>query len=400
MKDHNALKIDWHHAALQSAHWAGSASLWCYVTVLLLSLGFNNTYVGSVSAGTFIGAIVFQPILSSWVDRSRRLTSRCMALALTVAALAAAVLLWVFLQVKVAVTLSIVILGIALHVVPPFINAMVMDLSRRGVAVNYGLGRGIGSVSYAVFALVTGLLLEDRAPTLTIPIFLAAFLGQFVLLYFFRYNLPALPDGAQEQKADILSVPQLLKKYPAFTVLLLGCAFLQGSHNTLNTYLIHVMERVGAGEGLMGTLMCIAACAELPSMMFFNRIHKRISLKTLFRICSFGFLMKCTLFLLAQTPTLLYVACALQFLELGLFVPCTVCCVAEKLDSANQVKGQGLIYVCANGLGPAVISLVCGRMVDTLGVGSTLLFLCINAAVGCAVIWVATGRRLDKEVVS
>ena len=392
-------KIDMHHAALQAFHWGGSGSLWCYVTVLLLSLGFNNTYVGTLTGIALLVPIAVQPVLSSLVDRSARLTSRGMAIALTAVCLGSAAALWVFLSIPAAVTLCVILIGVAMHMVPPFFNAMVMDYSRRGVAVNFGLGRGIGSISYAVFCLSLGLILEKHSPVLVIPVFLATVLGQAVFLYTFRYPLPPL-TATEEQSASVLSLGRLLKKYPAFTVLLLGCAFLQGSHNTLNTYMIHVAEKVGAGEGLMGTLMAIGACMELPSMALFLRIRRKVPLKWLLRICGIGFLMKCVLFSLAQTATLLYVGSALQFMELGLFVPCTVCYVSEKLDSANQVKGQGLIHVCSNGLGPALIAYVCGRLTDISGMGSTLTFLCITALLGCVITWVATSRLLDKEAFS
>ena len=49
------------------------------------------------------------------------------------------------------------------------------------------------------------------------------------------------------------------------------------------------------------------------------------------------------------------------------------------------------------GLGPALIAYVCGRLVDALGVGSTLTFLCITAFLGCVIVWLATGRSLNKE---
>ena len=70
---------------------------------------------------------------------------------------------------------------------------------------------------------------------------------------------------------------------------------------------------------------------------------------------------------------------------------------AEKLDAANQVKGQGLIHICANGLGPAVMTAIGGRLVDSSGINALLAFTAAGAAAGTLLVALATANHPEKE---
>ena len=212
-----------------------------------------------------------------------------------------------------------------------------------------------------------------------------------------RYPLPPVPAAQEEEPPKVLGLWALLKKYPAFPVMLVGCALLQGGHNACNTYMIHIASKVGAGEGLMGVILAVSAFAELPAMALFPRMHRRFSLRTLFLVCAAAFVGKNVLFLLAQSPVLLYLAAALQFFEFGIFLPATVYYAAETLDTANQAKGQGLIHVFSNGVGPAVMTAIGGRLIDRAGINTMVAVMAAAALVGFFVVALATSRHFDKR---
>ena len=132
-------------------------------------------------------------------------------------------------------------------------------------------------------------------------------------------------------------------------------------------------------------------------MALFPRMHRRFSLRTLFLVCAAAFVGKNVLFLLAQSPVLLYLAAALQFFEFGIFLPATVYYAAETLDTANQAKGQGLIHVFSNGVGPAVMTAIGGRLIDRAGINTMVAVMAAAALVGFFVVALATSRHFDKR---
>ncbi len=394
--DKLARQVNIHHAVMQGSYFAGFSAIWGFGPVLLLYWSLSNSALGVVTSLALLLPLLIQPVLASLSDADPRWTSRRLALGLSLLTLAAALAVTLLPEQKTVLLVSYAVIGVTLVCTSPFFNSMVMAYHLRGVNVNYGLGRGTGSTTYAIVALVMGFVLERRSPTVILPVLLAALALQIVSIWSFRYPLPELPRREEAAPPQVLSLPKLLRKYPAFTVLLVGCALLQGGHNACNTYMIHIADKVGAGEGLMGVILAVSAFTELPAMALFPRMHRRLSLRTLFRICAATFVMKDLLFWAAQSPVLLYIAAVIQFFEFGIFLPACVYYVAERLDSANQAKGQGLIHVCSNGLGPAVMTAVGGRLIDSAGINTMLAVTTAVSFVGFLVVLAATSRYLDK----
>lgn len=395
--DKLSVKVNLHHAVIEGSYFVGFSAAIGFGPVLLLHLGLSNSVLGAVTSLALLLPLLVQPALAAVSDADRRWTSRRIALALSVLTLMAAGVMTACTGRKGVLLAAYAVLCVLLVCVAPFFNSMVMEFHLRGVSVNYGLGRGTGSTTYALVALVLGFVLERRPPTVILPVLLAALAAQILSVWSFRYPLPPAAETGEQAAPPVLGLGALLRKYPAFAVLLVGCALLQGSHNACNTYMIHIAAKVGAGESLMGTILALSAFMELPSMALFPRIRRRLTLGTMFRICAAAFVVRNVLFWLAASPVLLYAAAVIQFVEFGIFLPATVYYVAEKLDAANQVKGQGLIHVFSNGLGPAVMTAVGGRLIDRGGINAMLGFTSAAAALGFVVVLAATAHFWEKR---
>lgn len=79
-----------------------------------------------------------------------------------------------------------VLVGISLTATAPFHSAMAMELQQHGVALNYGLSRGLGSACYAASVLVLGVVVERYAPTAVLPVFAGEMLLLLLLTWRFR----------------------------------------------------------------------------------------------------------------------------------------------------------------------------------------------------------------------
>lgn len=358
-------KLNLCYAGIQSLYWAGFAAIWAFLSVLLLYRGFSNSQIGTVSALALLMPLAVQPVLASLADRDRRFTSRRLAMALTGLLLLCAVGLWCSAG-SMAVTAALyVLVGISLTATAPFHSAMAMELQQHGVALNYGLSRGLGSACYAASVLVLGVVVERYAPT----------------------------AAAAAGSGPVLSVGQLLRCYPAYTWLLVGCALLMACHSATCTYMIHIVGKVGGSESMMGSALAVAAFLELPAMGLFSRVRRKVPLAWLLIFCSAFFVIRAGLFWAARSVPVLYLAAALDFFEYGIFIPATVYYVAEHIDPANQVKGQSLMGMATTGVGSAFGNFVSGQLLDRAGVSGMLLFCTICAAVGLLVVIYAVRRK-------
>lgn len=390
-----ARRLNLHFSLLWILYWLGWAALWGYLSVFLLHRGFTNSQIGLVSSCALLLPIVVQPALASLTDRSYRITSRRLALALTALSLVCGVGVHLA-RSTVVCAVFLIVIGVSLTAIAPYFNAMNMDFMLRGLDVNFGASRSCGSVSYALTSLVMGALLERFAPTLVLPVFLLAFSALFLALFFFRYPLPDLPAAKSRVAPTVLSNMALLRHYPRFTLVLLACILLVGSQNAITTYMIHVVGKVGGNETAAGTAYFISGMVEMPAMLLFNWARRKFSLKPLMLLCAFSFVLRASAFLLANSFFALCCACSLQFFAYAVLAVSSVYYVTEEIDTANQVKGQALIFTASSGIGAAIGSLCGGRLLDLGGVRAMLVYCILIACAGTAVMVLALYAKHPK----
>ena len=385
-------RLNLHFSVLWALFWASSACLWSFRTVFLLHYGFTNAQIGLVSSFALLLPIAVQPLFSSLSTRSSRMTSRNLAILLTVLSMVCCAGIWLS-EHAVVYSALLVVIGVALTLVPPYFNAMNMDFVMRGVDLNFGASRSCGSVAFSLTSLVMGAALERFAPTLILPVFLVISSLLLAALLLFRYPLPPAPEATAKDTPVSLSTAALLRRYPRFALLLAACFLLIGSQTTLGTFMIQTAGKLGGGESVTGTAYFLSAFSELPAMLLFARVRRKFSLRTLLMFSGVFCVIRTTCFLLAGSVPMLYVACALQFFAYAVMALATVYYVAEELDSANQAKGQSLIYILPSGVGAAFGSFVGGWLLDLGGVDAMLTFCLICACIGAVIMAFALYRR-------
>ena len=173
--DKLAAKVNWHHATIEGSYFAAFSAIWGFGPVLLLYLGLSNSMLGMITSLALLLPLLVQPCLAALSDADRHWTSRRLALALSVLTLAASVVMTLYTGEKTVLLVCYILIGVSLVSTAPFFNSMVMAYHLRGVNVNYGLGRGTGSATYALVALVLGDVLERRAPTVILPVLLSTY---------------------------------------------------------------------------------------------------------------------------------------------------------------------------------------------------------------------------------
>ena len=241
-----------------------------------------------------------------------------------------------------------------------------------------------------------GAALERFAPTLTLPVFLV-FSGALLLaLLLFRYPLPEISGQQAKDEPAALSNAALLRRYPRFALMLAACFLLVCSQMTLNTFMIQIAGKVGGGESVTGTAYFLSSIVELPAMVLFAKVRRKIPLRTLLFISAAFFTVRAACFLVAGSTPVIYLACVLQFFAYALLAIATVYYVTEELDTANQAKGQALIYLVPSGMGAAFGTLCGGWLLDLGGVDTLLLFCVLTAAAGTAVMALALYPKHPK----
>ena len=150
MPEKQLRRMNAHYALIQGLFWGGYATIWAFLTVLLLYRGFSNSQIGVVSFLALTLPIVVQPGLAALADRDGRFTSRRLGVALVCLAATAAGVMWAWGANRMLTAVLYVLIGVCLTATQPFFSSMAMEWQMAGADLNFGLGRGIGSARCAM----------------------------------------------------------------------------------------------------------------------------------------------------------------------------------------------------------------------------------------------------------
>ena len=377
------------YTLLQSLYWCSAASLFCFAVSFLRAQGFSNAEAGLVTAlGNLLG--LFASIqLGAKIDRGRwHLFSATLA---TLGLLVAASTALVFHTERDLLTGFFIILcfGCSLSLNPLYIKLAEL-IQQTDSGFRFSIPRGVGSLAFALMAWTMGLLVQIRSTSM-MPLALLCTAGMQlpVLLSLHQvYNL-AGSDGKREKSGTPLLL--FLRNMPRFFLLLLGIAVIFAANNTINSFLINVVQNLGGNYAVLGRLTCFSAIIEFPAMLAYSRVNTKMRKRCL-RLSLLFFPVKLLAISLAGSIPTLFAAYLFHSLSFGLYTPAIVDYVEQTVLPADSAKGQTLT-AAATSLGTIVATIAGGVMLDRLPVQLVLVVLSLTAALGAVLGLLATRSK-------
>lgn len=380
-----------HYAAGQGAYWMSYSAAIGYASVFLTGRGFSAGQIGLLMAGVNALGALIQPAVAARADRSATHTLNFYLRICQVFSLAAALVLCIGPHTAVAAAVCYVPLCVGIMTQQPLMNALAAYFIDRGQPVDYGKARGTGSICYAAFSYVLGNL-AARFGSEALPYAVVLVLALLAALLSGYRLQPAGKEAAADAPAPQESAGALLRRYPAFAVLLVGVGLLFIGHYYLNTYLYQVVTAVGGTSASLGLVSAITAGIELPTMMIFNWLIARKSSSFWLRVSAVFFTAKYTVCLLAGSVAGLCAGGALQCLGFALYIPASVYYANEVMQPQDKVKGQALMTT-STVIGGLAGNLSGGWLLDSLGVRAMLLAGVVTALLGTAAVFAATRKQ-------
>lgn len=369
---------------LQGLNWSAFAVIWVYAVVLLRGSGLSYSQAGLVISLANILAVFAQQGLSAWADRAAVDSSAKAAVGLVSLGAAAALLfLLAGFGGKALAGVCFCLIGVAIIGVQPFLNAAAMERVQQGLALNYGLARGIGSVSYAAFSALAGVILGRFGGSGLVAAYI--FLSLAVLLALAAFSAGAGRTVSVRQPGEVLSGAALLCRKPQFCWFLASSVLLYAAHMMAITYMDAIVGRAGGTEVELGLAVAVGAAAEFPAMALLQRIRRRFSAKQILLFSAVSFAVKLLCLAAAVSMTWVYLASLLQLAAYSLFTGMSVYYVTDVVDPANQAKGQALCSG-ASTVGAVLGNYAGGMLLEHLSVGKTMLFGALLAGAGAVLL--------------
>lgn len=395
----NTKRLTAQYAILQGCYWVAFCAINGFATVFLLHIGLKSSQVGVVMALGNILGVILQPIFAAAADKAKKITLQQMTAAIAVVMIGLLILMQCMSGFLLGITVSFLVTNTMLQVMQPLINSISMYYVNRGVYVDFGIGRGIGSASYAVASTFLGILI-DKYYGLAVVVSGCLILAVMILTLFTMPIMKAgeYPENREEPEKEKTEkrggVLKFALRYRNFMVVLLGMMLIYIEHTYVNNYLIQIVNNLGGDTRKMGVMMTVSAMSEIPTMFLFSRLVGKWDSRKLISFAAVMYSVKAAGYLVCGSIALLYVVQMMQMLSFALCLPSAVYYVNATMKQEDKVKGQSLI-IAANTLGSVFGSLSGGVIIDFAGVKAMLWTGMIFSLIGTILVCIFVFRRDD-----
>ena len=393
-------KLNLEFSGFECTFWATNGLIFNFAAVFLQYKGYSNYGLGIILALSNVVGFLLQPLLAGYVDRrNKKPLLPCIAI---IAALSAGLALAALYIPGACLALSAVyILLLASSILlQPLTNSACRYLNTWGYDVKFARARAAGSLGFALCMVLMGTLTQRTSP-LALPISYAVIILLFLLicLLLMRQDktMRLVPPKVFDNKAKAAStLPVFIRENKRFCVYLAGVAMLFFSHSLLGNFMIEFLRPIGGDSEDMGNIFCIMALCELPAMLLFDRLLRRVRCSTLIKFSAVMFAVKQAAAWFAASVPMMYAAMCLQALSFAVFIPASVRYVDEVIKKRDSVKGQAFTTSMFT-LGSVFASYLGGYMLDNISVSNTLMVGTIVATLGALAILPSTQKTKLSE---
>lgn len=389
------LTVNIKYMIVQGLFWMLFCVAFGFISLYLLGEGVSNSAIGIVAAVAGLFSAFIQPMFGRICDRSQKINWKNMILC-------SAGIYYIVCGAMFLLTgeiVSSILLGMLMimaNLILPFVNSSLFYYKTNNEYINFGVARGIGSLMYAVMALVVGNL-ADLYGTKVVP-----FMGMIVILLFIiiicfmPYDRNLDNSNVQsEEKETSKGGMGFIKKYPMFILLVVGFMFLLTTHNVTGTYLLQIINELGGNSSDFGMASAIQAVVEVPVLFGFSYLMKKFSVKTLMKVAAIGYVLKAVAFSIAGSVSAIYFVMITQMLSFAIFASASVYYTGETVEEEDRTTGQAIMSTVMV-VGTLAGSLVGGFLLDSLGFKAMLRINVLISLLGLAISYVAMFSKKNK----
>lgn len=383
MKILEKVQVKHQYSVVQALYWMTSCALAGYAAVYLQDRGLSNTLIGVTVGGAACLSMVIQPLAAQVVESISGLTVKKVIQALIVMM---AVMFGVLTVIPVPVA-GVVILYMGMNTLnycmPPMLSAMGMEFINRGYYLNFGLSRGLGSISYAVCAAVLGIVIDWFFPGVLGYIYVVLATLLFLAVSAMKDLEAEEPTFQQEiverEKKPEESIWKTVCKNKTFLCLMIGFCLANMNNAAIATYTVNIIKNLGGSDTVLGFANFVSAASEMPVMLLFGYFMKKGNCIRLLKVSAVFFLIKPLVLVFANALPLVILGLGLQGLSFGLFTPAAVYYVNSTLIPEQRVKGQAIFSTITAGAATCGGNVLGGWLQDAFGL-QTMLWVCAAMA--------------------
>ena len=391
-----ARRVNINYSAIQGLYWMGTTPFMQFAAVFLQFRGLTNTQIGFSMSVSAIGAIITQTVLSNFSDKRPDVPLKLIVTMLYLIILGASTVL-TLVPYSIAIIMIVFIIGQAsVTSTNSLLSAMFMQMQNAGLRVNFGVPRGIGSISFAILVYWLGGAVEKYSPEILFPFEIG--LSIIAIIAILLMPRPESISGVHPDQVNVdrpRKIKEMLKENPTFVMLLVSMVF-SATGLSYFGFFINIIRRAGGDAQNLGMVMFMNAALELLPMFFSAFLLRKFGAKNLVIVALTAFFIKSFTVSLVHTVVGIYVTTLTSLLSNGIFFYAIVYFVNDIVKPNERTRGQALAGLCSfGGLGAMIGSTVCGSLLDKYGIDAMMIFCNTMSFIGVMLMIVTS--KLHKK---
>lgn len=328
----------------------------CIISVYLAGEGCSATEISLITSAAPLFAMVTQPVCGFLADKFR--SPQKVAVISAVFTVIAGILF--------AYTKNFVFLFLLNGCTQGFLNGITALSDRMATAGPYPFGtiRFWGSVWYAVGAQVSGIVYDTIAPIANYYIFA---IGIVLMIIGFLGMYDVKPHTKEANTETKITTKEVLKKLwhnKGFKAFMIIYILFQGPTSANGIYLPLLIKAMGGTTVIVGTTLLFSTLFEIPTVLFSDRIMRKISYKHLMMFASALSFIRFAWYATCPTASAIMYMFFFQGLTSIIFILVAVRIIIDLVEPQYVNTAYGISSMLAKGLSALLFQIGAGNLLD------------------------------------
>jgi len=379
---------------LQWFFWSGVCTIIAFMVVFLKSSGYSESQIGIIMSAISVGSVLGQPFWGNVSDR-RNAIRNVLVFSLTFSAF---ITLLIPLAAKyfIPVIIFCFLMSFTENSMPAIIDSWTLSHSTNKPWIDYGLTRGMGSLGFALTAIVFGFFLDRYGYNI---MFYSHFIFVIIAVAFCFIIEPKNSETVSktaDNRGKISFAEIKFKDSIKFIWFLVAATLVFTGFRANATFFPILLTERGGNNSMLGIAFFIMAGSEFPVLFASKKLLQKFKDTTLITISMVFFCVRILLHIVIVPVPLLILSQATQGLSFAIFLPACVYYIRRISPAGLTSTYLTIATSCYFGMGGILGSYFGGIITENSGIFTMLKASLLITIMGLGV-FIFTGREKSSS---
>ena len=367
--------------------YAALAGYFPFLTVYLVDRGLSYSQIGIAYAATSLVSVVAQPI---WGYITDKYSNKNNVLVITMLFSSLIINTFVFINGFPMAISGMIILIIFQSPIGAILDAYTYEIIEEHKRIQFGRIRLMGSIGYAIFALIIGILIKATNINSSFYVYFITLSSGVFVIKGIKFK-----GKSQNKKLSLNDLIEILKNIK-FAVFLVSICVMSIALGANSSYISVLIEKTGGTVANLGMLWFIVAMSELPAFFYGGKLLKRYGELNVFIFAILIYMLRFFLNGICINYKQVMFIQLLQSISFPLYLMASLQYLNKIVPSKMRTSSITLYAAFGGGLGGFIGNIMAGKILDIVSV--FILFKMLSVVMMLALLILLVLKSIEKHV--